>query len=283
MEIEEVTLVVPCYNTARTLPAVLNAIHSLDPSPKRVLCVDDGSTDETAEILELDEKVDLIKHDENRGIGATLNTALNATNTDWFAKVDADIVVPPTWLERIWEAREESGAALVQGRFIERIVTPADRWRAKYPSPNFPLQPRWNKPLNGGTMLASTDALRDVGGWDIRYRRAFDDIDLMKRLIRNNYDVYYSPTVRSTHIRRDTWKEVLRTDWAYSNNPIYGGEPDDLLDVVSRLPHHFYNLIGSVRDDLVQRDFDLVWISTLRFPYHVLWDVNHVLTADAAY
>lgn len=280
MDPEDVTLVMPCYNTAGTLPAALNAVTRLDPQPSTILCVDDGSTDGTKAIIESYDGVRLVEHEENRGLGTTLNTALSRTETPLFAKVDADVVVPSDWLARILDAYAESGAALVQGRFIEQETTAADRWRSKYPSPRFEQHPRRNKAINGATILADVDALRDIGGYDEQYERAFDDIDVMERLMEAGYDVYYAPSVRSTHIRTDTWREVLRTEWAYHNDPQYGGEPDDLSDVLHRLRDHCYESGRCVYLDVKHREYERLWISALRLPYMIAWDIDHVLFTD---
>ena len=279
---EDVTLSMPCYNTEDTLPAALNALTRLDPGPSRILCVDDGSTDGTKAVIEAYETVELIEHEENRGIAGTMNTALSHTETPLFAKVDADVVVPPDWLERILEAYDESGAAFVQGRFVERKATVADRWREKYPAPSFRYSPKRNKAINGATILAETDALREIGGYDEQYRRAFDDIDVVERLVEAGYEVYYSPSVRSTHIRRDTWWEVLHTEWAYHNDPETRGKPDDLLDVIRRIPYHSLMSARCLRRDVLDREFERLGISILRLPYMIAWDIDHVLSTRSS-
>lgn len=276
MDSDDVTLVIPCYNVEDTLPEVLEAVARLDPPPKSVLCIDDGSTDDTAEIIRSYEDIRLIEHERNRGLGATLNSALSHTRTPLFAKIDADIVVPPDWLEVIGREKESSGAEFVQGRFVEEITTPADEWRDEYPSPTrwFHDEPRRNTPINGANILAETGALRSIGGWDEQYRRAFDDIDVMNRLIEAGYDVYYSPSVSATHIRTDTWREVLRTDWAYSNKPSAGGKPDEISNLIERLPLHVYRSVGRAAVQTVKGRPTLGCISLLQLPFHVCWDIQ---------
>lgn len=276
MGFNDVTLSIPCYNVEDTLKQTLKSVDRLDPSPSSVLCVDDGSTDDTRDIIEAHEGVRLIEHEQNRGLGATLNTALAHAETPLFAKIDADIVVPSDWLAKIRSEKEDNDAAFVQGRFIDQVKTSGDRWRQQYPSPSFGNQPVRNKPLNGSNTLADTDALRDVGGWDEKYRRAFDDIDLMERLIEAGYDIYYSPAVRATHIRTDTWKEVLKTDWAYYNNPRNGGKPDCTHDIFSRLPSHAYRSAKFSFFETYRVRPALIAISLLLLPSHVKWDIDCV-------
>lgn len=277
MSADDVTVAIPCYNVEETLPAALDAVERLNPAPGTVLCVDDGSDDRTGQIIEAREDVRSLEHDRNRGIAATINTALSHADTPLFAKIDADLVVPTDWLATIRTEKERTGAEFVQGTFEEEITTVADQWRAEYPSPHFADCPYWNKPINGSNILAETDALRDVGGWDEQYRRAFDDIDVMERLIDAGYEVYYTPRVRATHIRTDTREEVLRTSWAYFNHPSRGGKPTEPADVARRVPRHLRRFGRSVRKEVQMRRPRLLWFSTLRLVYHLKWDVEHVM------
>jgi GT2 family glycosyltransferase len=280
MNPDDVTLVIPCYDVADTVGRTLSSVAALDPAPARVLCIDDGSTDGTRAVIESREGVELVEHEVNRGLGATLNDALDRVETPGFAKVDADVLVERDWLGRTCAAMAERDAAVVQCRFEEQVTTAADEWRDKHPSPDFPDEPRMNEPINGATVLCRTDALRDVGGWDDRFERAFDDIDLFLRLVDAGYRVYYTPSVVTTHIRTDTWREALRTAWAYHYDPRVGrGDPRQASDALLRLPGILESARQSIVSDFRRRDLDILWISLLRPFYHVTWDVQSVRRA----
>jgi len=271
MEPADTTLVIPCYNVATTLPSVLDAVDSLDPAPARVVCVDDGSTDGTADIAAAHDGVELLAHETNRGLGATLNTALAETDTPGLAKIDADIRVESDWLGTLCARMATHDAALIQGRFEEQITTRADEWRAKHPSPVFPDEPRIDEPINGSNILCRTEALRSVDGWDEQYVRAFDDIDLCLRLIDDGYRVAYTPDVVTTHLRTDTWREVLQTAWSYHYDSFNGrDDPETPTDALGRLPMLLYRGGESIASDLRHGDVDILWISLLRPFYHVM-------------
>lgn len=270
MDPDDITLVIPCYNVATTLPSVLDSVAALDPAPARVVCIDDGSSDGTKDIVEARDGVELVDHPANRGLGATLNTALAEAETPGLAKIDADIRVESDWLGSLCRHMADRDADLVQGRFEEQISTPADEWRAKHPSPDFPDEPRIDDPINGSNILCRTAALRAVDGWDEQYVRAFDDIDLFLRLIDAGYRVAYAPDVVATHLRTDTWREVLRTAWSYHYDSYNGrDDPESVTDVLTRLPPLLYNSATSITSDLRDGDLDILWISLLRPFYHV--------------
>jgi glycosyltransferase involved in cell wall biosynthesis len=85
-------VVIPCYNVASHIAEVLSAIPEY---VDRVVAVDDGSRDETVKVVEAtsDKRVELIRHDKNRGVGAAMRTGLARgaeAGADLLVKVDGD-------------------------------------------------------------------------------------------------------------------------------------------------------------------------------------------------
>src|SRR4051795_6896906 len=63
---------IPVYNEARHLEGVLDEVRRYSP---RILVVNDGSTDATAEILARQTGIEVVSHPHNRGYGAALISA----------------------------------------------------------------------------------------------------------------------------------------------------------------------------------------------------------------
>jgi glycosyltransferase involved in cell wall biosynthesis len=274
----ERTLAIPCYDVAESLPRTLASVEALDPAPPTVLCIDDGSTDGTKAIIDSHPTAELIEQPHNKGLGATMNAALERTGTPWLAKIDADIVVEPDWLGKLCAHCTETGAALVQGRFEDEVTTTADRWRKEHLRPNFTDEPVYNHAINGSNVLCRVGALRDVGGWNERYRRAYDDIDLLMRLIRAGHTVYYTPDVTTTHTRTDSVRDVLRTSWAYHQDGICSwDDPERPREIALRVPFHAYELARRVKDDVENRNLAMLAISLLTPFYHLKRDVESIL------
>lgn len=281
MDPSEVTLTIPCFNVGDTLSRTLDAVDELRPGPARVVCVDDGSTDETAEIIAARDGVTLVSHDENRGLGATMNTAIERTTTPGLAKIDGDIVVPPNWLAQMCACLAEKDADFIQGKYTDEVTTVADKWRDKHPSPPFPDEPIYNLAINGAHVLARTDVLRDVDGYDQQFRRAYDDIDVAERLRFAGYRVYYTPEIEVVHTRTDTVWTVLRMAWDYHTDPLTGRLPPERgTDVLKRLPFFGLETVRCVMADVRDGDYELVPISLLLFFSHVKWDLERGLDGE---
>ncbi|MFO7952641.1 MAG: glycosyltransferase family 2 protein [Bacillota bacterium] len=85
------TILVPAYNEAPRIGPVLEVICTY-VGPKRVVVIDDGSTDGTAEVSRK-YPVELIELGINRGKGAALQAGIDHVgNTDYWIFIDADLI-----------------------------------------------------------------------------------------------------------------------------------------------------------------------------------------------
>lgn len=106
MPLPLVTVVIPTYNQR---PEILrDAVSSAagQSIPTEVIVVDDGSTNPV--LLLAPPRV--IRHPENKGISAALNTGIRAMRSDWFAWLSSDDVFDPKKLEKQLAACEERNA-----------------------------------------------------------------------------------------------------------------------------------------------------------------------------
>lgn len=96
-----VTVGLPVYNGMPHLPDAVQSILGQTLREFRLLIVNDGSTDGSADYLASirDPRVTVV-HQPNRGLGATLNRTLDLCETDYYARMDADDLAAPRRLER---------------------------------------------------------------------------------------------------------------------------------------------------------------------------------------
>jgi dolichol-phosphate mannosyltransferase len=110
----------PVFNEARHVVAVLNEVRRYSV---HTLVVDDGSTDQTARLLEGFDDLHVVRHDENRGYGAALQSAMNFAvqgDYDVLVTVDCDGQHEPKRIPRFAAACQE--ADIVSGsRYLKRF------------------------------------------------------------------------------------------------------------------------------------------------------------------
>lgn len=100
------SVVIPVYNVEDYLDDCLSNLQSQDYTDFEVICVNDGSTDGSREILSEWEsqfsKIKIIDR-ENGGLSAARNTGLQAATGDYVVFIDSDDWVEPTMLSRLAE------------------------------------------------------------------------------------------------------------------------------------------------------------------------------------
>lgn len=107
----ELSVIIPAYNAGQTIGRCLDSLlQSVQQAPVEVICIDDGSKDNTWEILQSYSKKYAclrIFHKENGGVGSARNLGLSQANGDYIAWVDSDDYVTADWYETIYAGLEK--------------------------------------------------------------------------------------------------------------------------------------------------------------------------------
>ena len=125
-----------------------------------------------------------VLHSGGRGPAAARNVGWRATETDWVAFLDDDVVVSENWLaDVVRDLDQPASVAGVQGRIT--VPLPADRRPTDWERGTAGLETaRWIT----ADMAYRGDVLRLVGGFDDRFPRAFrEDADLALRVLDAGY------------------------------------------------------------------------------------------------
>ena len=117
---ESLTVIVPCYNEEAVIGTTyqrLRAVLSLLDNEYYILFIDDGSTDNTRQILQTiadqDPKVQLINFSRNFGHQPAVTAGINYCATDLAIIIDADLQDPPELIPEILAVRKKENANVV--------------------------------------------------------------------------------------------------------------------------------------------------------------------------
>jgi dolichol-phosphate mannosyltransferase len=128
----KVVTAIPVYNEERHVAGVLREVRRYCP---RIVVINDGSTDRTADLLRREEGIEVLTHPVNRGYGAALISAFA-----WALQQDLDVLVTmdcdgqhepariPVLVEAIHDADIVSGSRYLRD-FRQNSLPPRDRLR----------------------------------------------------------------------------------------------------------------------------------------------------------
>ncbi|MBC8241645.1 MAG: glycosyltransferase family 2 protein [Alphaproteobacteria bacterium] len=219
MSLEEfpaVTRIIVSYNSATVLPACLDALSGVP-----TIVVDNQSSDQSPAICRARDDVHLIEAPGNLGYGAGNNLGLANCETPYVLIINPDAVLDAENLEILLTAAATyPEAALIAPCIInadgstERTDDRALHRRVGYgrkridPRPEGPMCSEF---LSGAVLLARTDILRSLGGFDERFFLFYEDDDLSWRVIEAGYSNVLVPAACAIHTSGTSSTPSLRT------------------------------------------------------------------------
>ena len=197
---QRVSVVIPVYNTAKTLSHCLNSIFSQQEVVVEVIAVNDGSKDNSAEILaQYKERLTIINQD-NHGAAHARNQGAKIATASYIIFVDADTVLAPDMLQTMFKALiEHPEVSYVYSQF-------------KFGWKTFTLWPFDPKRLHQMPYIHTTSLIRreHFAGFDVRLKR-FQDWDLWLTMLSRGHIGYYIPQVLFTVAPGGTMSRWLPT------------------------------------------------------------------------
>jgi glycosyltransferase involved in cell wall biosynthesis len=212
-----VSVVVCSYNGARTLEDCLASLAKLDYPDYEVIFIDDGSKDNSQEIVKKFPQVRNF-HQVNKGLSVARNAGIEAATGEIVAFTDSDCMVDRDWLYFLVQTLESGNFAAVGG---PNISPPATDWiQATVASaPGSPshvlLTDTVAEHVPGCNMAYYKWALEEIGGFDPEYRKAGDDVDVCWRIMQQGHKIGFSPAAVVWHYRRFTVKAYFGQQKGY--------------------------------------------------------------------
>jgi glycosyltransferase involved in cell wall biosynthesis/GT2 family glycosyltransferase len=184
-----VSVLVAVHNGARYLRPALESVLRQTVTDLELVVVDDGSTDETPAVLAGfdDPRVRIVHGEPRRGLAGALNLGLDAVRGRRVARMDADDIAFPNWLERVL-ARLDSGppVVLVGAGVLE--MQPGGGFGAVHVPEAGPAVTRWHSlfsasPFFHNTVVFEREHFAEHG---LRYDESFgesEDYELWTRVL----------------------------------------------------------------------------------------------------
>jgi cellulose synthase/poly-beta-1,6-N-acetylglucosamine synthase-like glycosyltransferase len=216
-----ISIIVPVFNAARTLPALLESLVSLDypDSRREVLVVDNGSTDSTPQIAGQHPICFLEEREVLTSYGARNSGARHAKG-DLLAFTDGDCIAAPDWLSKLMVGMDDQRIGLNVGEVIGyRPDTPIARLTEEtgIMAHRHSLDHKSLQSASTANMLVRRQVWDRLGGFNVTLP-AFGDMEFCWRMqIELGLTVGYRPEAMVYHQHRGSyralWRQALRHGW----------------------------------------------------------------------
>lgn len=201
-----ISIIIPCYNAEKTLEKTLKSIFNQTYKEFEIIAVNDGSIDNTINILEkCKDKIKIINQ-ENKGASAARNRGYKESKGQFLLFCDDDVILMPEMIEKLLKTLEENPqASYCYCNF-------------KFGWHTFDLFPFDPKRLEKENYISTMSLIRREYflGFDESLKR-YQDWDLWKRMLKKGYigvwcpERLFSAPLKKGGISKDSLKDIIKT------------------------------------------------------------------------
>jgi glycosyltransferase involved in cell wall biosynthesis len=287
MKTPRITVLMPVYNAARFLREAMDSILQQTYRNFEFLIIDDGSTDDSVEIVKSydDPRIRFFQNEKNLGISATLNKGIDLSRTDLIARMDADDISHPKRLQKQYEymlVHPECALLSTWCNVIteEKKFVRLERYRTKFYYYNLTFECWMYHP----TIMFRKAMIEQVGKYSMPYSEDYDLFwktstqfrisNLMEPLV----DYRLSPTSLNTVLRKKEY-DIANEQNVLRNIRYYMGENFRLSKIhMEMLRHNFGPIVANYSLESVLECLDILEAITERIlaKENPNWDPNAI-------
>jgi glycosyltransferase involved in cell wall biosynthesis len=179
------SVVIPCFNEAAFVGGLLDDLSRQSHLPGQVVVVDSQSSDATTEVAAAhSSSLPLTVVPAPRGVAHARNAGAASATHDWLLFLDADVRLPPRFLEDLVDDVRVRGASLATTNFRAPGSSARDKVAVWVGLKYCRAFARSKHPVVGGfCVLCSREIFSAAGGFDPRVRMG-EDLDFASRAMK---------------------------------------------------------------------------------------------------
>jgi GT2 family glycosyltransferase len=242
----DLSIIIVSFNTKDILKQCLESL----PSSAEIVVVDNGSTDDTGEMLKKAKdsypNLKLIFNQKNLGFAKAVNQGLKQAKGEYLLLLNSDILVKKGALAKLVDfVKKESQAGVVGGCLLNPDGSPQgscfyfptlwrvirEFWLGKddfsvmrkyFPSGKKPVEV---EAVIGAVFLIPRKVLSKVGFLNERFFMYFEDLDYCRQVRKAGFRVYYLPGVEFIHFHGQSGKNIPQQThrWLVESSKVYHG------------------------------------------------------------
>lgn len=213
----KISIILATYNHAKYLDTAIESALNQIHKNIELIVVDDGSIDNTSDIVaKYKDRLIYIKQ-ENMGLAGARNTGITASTGEYIFFLDADDWIDPSYLSRLLYLIEDDYTIATSHHVVTDDNLQITQWAHSYVEDN----PRSILLLNQtivGASLFSKQRWIDIDGFDVKLNKGYEDLDFWARLVRSGCKIkFIDKTIRYPFFKYRKYKSNP-TDLATANN-----------------------------------------------------------------
>lgn len=188
----KISVIIPVYNTGKYLPECLDSVLQQTFTDIEIICINDGSTDDSLKILRKYEKKDsriTVINQKNSGVIVARNKGIQSASADLIYPLDGDDMIATNTLHELYKAFTKHRGDVITSRVVK---IGNESGEMSLPNPTKLNFCRQNCAVNAA-LFRKSDFIA-AGGYDSAYTTALEDYDLWLNFVyRQNLKFYRVP------------------------------------------------------------------------------------------
>jgi len=213
----KLSIIIITWNTAQVTQKCVQTINKFLDNPE-IIIVDNGSEDNTVELLSKEKNVKIIKNGTNLGFSKANNIGLHYASHDFILFMNSDIeLIDDSVNDLLFYFKNKNNIGIIGPKFLNPDLTVQASVFPKQSALNafkeFYLNqknsyskyiPKTENPIkvwaiSGGCILTRKSFFKSIGGWNEKYFFYFEDMDLCRKINKIGKDVIYFPKCQIIH------------------------------------------------------------------------------------
>lgn len=214
---KKLSIIIVTWNTAKVTQKCVDSINKYLPS-QEIIVVDNGSQDNTVDILKKIKNVKIIKNHSNLGFAKANNIGFKSVSSDYVVFMNSDIeLIDNSILAMVDYLKNHLNIGLIGPKFLNPDLTPQasvfppqtvfnafkEYWLGKKESYS-KYTPKGDTPtkvnyLSGGCIAVSKDFFQKIGIWNEKYFFYYEDMDLCRQVTKSGKEIIFYPKCKIIH------------------------------------------------------------------------------------
>ncbi len=214
---DKISIIIVTWNTAQITKKCVDTINKYLPN-QEIIVVDNGSEDNTVDILRKIKNVKIIENHANLGFAKANNIGLKYATSNYIVFMNSDIeLIDISFIKMINYLKINSDIGLIGPKFLNPDLTPQasvfppqtalnafkefwlgkkDAYSKYFPNTKNPIEVSY---ISGGCIITNKKFFEKIGKWNEKYFFYFEDMDLCRQVRLFGKKIIFFPECQVIH------------------------------------------------------------------------------------